>query len=397
MTETSTLTEDTIAHARHTLADRLCAEGTITDAAVEEAFRNVPRHAFLPHASLEEAYSDTIVSIKDDESGRSLSCASMPGVVASMLEQARIEPGARVLEVGAGTGYNAALLGRIVGEHGRVVTIDVDRDLTDDAAARLAETGATDVEVVLGDGALGYEAGAPYDRVIATVGSHRIPAAWLRQLAPEGRLIAPVRVAGDVSYSIVFERDGEKWASVDARPATFIPLRDSVEEDTRAYRSITGDDRVTLQVNREQRVTDEQVRGVLDEPSSLVWTGVTIGGMEPRDKVWLRLALLLDNSVSRMLVERAAIVSGLVAPGLPWGDMASVPVDERGLAYLTARALTADPRGEWEFGVVGHGEAGRRLAERMADLIRGWERTAKVGFEVRLDGEGRTSLDVTWD
>lgn len=394
MTDTTTPTTEAIDHARNALADQLCTNGHITSPAVEDAFRTVPRHLFVPNASLEDAYANRTVSIKDDEQGHSLSCASQPSIVAMMLEQSRIEPGMRVLELGTGTGYNAGLIAHIVGEKGHVVTIDVDQDLTDNATDRLREAAVDNVEVVLGDGALGHEGGAPYDRIIATVGSHRVPAAWVTQLAPGGLLIAPVRVAGDASYSIVFQRDGDKLISVDHQLSTFMPLRDSVDGDTRSYMPITDDDTVMIQVNRDQKITSAQVKGVLDEPAKTVWTGITIGGMEPREGLWLRLAVTLDNSLSRMLTKRSAIESGLVTPGLPWGDMASVPTHGRGLAYLTGRPLTT-PQGQWEFGVISHSQDGHELADRMAAVITGWDRKSEASFELHLDN-GETTLRTLW-
>src|SRR5699024_5942169 len=126
-------------------------------------------------------------------------------------EQAQIRPGMRVLELGTGTGYNAALLAHLTGPAGSVTTIDVDQDLVETARERLAEIGAGHVRVGRGDGALGHPEEAPYDLVIATVGSHHVPAAWVDQLAPDGHLVAPVRIAGDVSRSIVFARESDYW------------------------------------------------------------------------------------------------------------------------------------------------------------------------------------------
>ncbi|MEV2276928.1 methyltransferase, FxLD system [Nocardiopsis sp. NPDC049922] len=393
MTGTTTPTDD--AAARQALVDQLRHGGHVRTARVAEAFRTVPRHAFVPNAPLEDAYAPRMtVSIKDNDDGRSISCASAPRIVAMMLEQAALEPGMRVLELGTGTGYNAGLLAHLVGPTGRVVTIDVDSDVTDHATDRLKDNGVDNVRVVLGDGALGHADGAPYDRIIATVGSHQIPAAWVHQLADDGRLIAPVRIAGDVNRSIVFERDGDRWVSVDSELATFMPLRDSIGDDTRTYVPVAEGGTVTIQANKEQHITPEQVTGVLEEAAVTVWTGVTIGGREPRDGLWLRLALTLDNSLSRMNVSRAVIDSGLVTPGLPWGDMASVPATGRGLSYLTARKVP-DQKNVWELGVIGHGEAGHQLAERMGSEIRDWDRHADVTFELILDGE-ETTLTPLW-
>ncbi|WP_369974880.1 methyltransferase domain-containing protein [Thermobifida halotolerans] len=176
------------------MVDRLCADGVVRSAAVEAALRRVPRHLFVPGTSLEEAYADEAVHTKHDPAtGVSVSAASQPRIVAMMLEQLQAAPGMRVLELGAGTGYNAALLAALVGPEGRVTTVDVDDDLVTGARDHLAAAGAPNVEVVLGDGALGHPDSAPYDRIIATVGAYEVPTAWLEQLAPGGRLVVPLR------------------------------------------------------------------------------------------------------------------------------------------------------------------------------------------------------------
>ena len=128
-----------------------------------------------------------------------------------MLDQLEAQPGERILELGAGTGYNAALLAHLVGEGGHVTTIDVDDDLVEGARAHLAAAGFTNVEAVTRDGAVGYAEGAPYDRIIATVGAHGVPHAWLDQLAPGGRLLVPQRLKGSVSRSIAYEQRDGRW------------------------------------------------------------------------------------------------------------------------------------------------------------------------------------------
>ncbi|MCP3013048.1 methyltransferase, FxLD system [Nocardiopsis dassonvillei] len=371
---------------REELIRQLRKDGVLTTPAVEGAFRAVPRHAFVPNATLEEAYTNAPVHIKHDDNGASISCGSQPGVVATMLEQAALEPGMRVLELGAGTGYNAALLGHLVGPTGSVTTIDVDQDLVEGACARLKENGATNVTVVLGDGALGHPDGAPFDRIIATVGCHDVPRAWVDQLAPGGRLIAPVRIAGDVSRSIVFEARGDHWASVDSQLCTFMPLRGGVGDDPRRILALDGDGTVMLQANQDQSIAPEQVDHVLIEPSATTWTGVNFGKGQPLDPMWLWLSTRLDNRVSRMPVQPQAVASDLVSPGLPWGDMASVPAGERGLAYLTMRPV-AGQQGRHEVGVIGHAHTGQKLAEQMAEHIRAWEphRAEELSFALHYN------------
>ncbi|MFB6679925.1 methyltransferase domain-containing protein, partial [Streptomyces sp. NPDC056390] len=171
-TDTLTASEAEAERLRNALVDKIQADGHARTPAVETALRAVPRHRFVPQAPLADAYANATVNIKYDTDRVPVSCASQPDIVALMLDQLQAQPGERVLELGAGTGYNAALIGHLVGPDGRVTTIDVDDDLVEGARTRLAATGFTNVEVLTGDGALGHAEGAPYDRIIATVGAH---------------------------------------------------------------------------------------------------------------------------------------------------------------------------------------------------------------------------------
>jgi protein-L-isoaspartate(D-aspartate) O-methyltransferase len=156
-----------------------------------------------------------------------------------MLDQLDAQPGERVLELGAGTGYNAALLAHLVGESGHVTTLDVDDDLVEGARAHLAAAGITNAEAVTRDGALGYAEGAPYDRIIATVGAHGVPHAWLQQLAPGGRLLVPQRLKGTVSRSVAYEQRDGRWVSLGSEMNTFMPLGGASPTTTAAsFRSV---------------------------------------------------------------------------------------------------------------------------------------------------------------
>src|SRR5512133_3946762 len=163
------------------LIDDLKNRGLIQTPSIEAAFRAVYRHQFLPGIPLEETYSDRAISVKQDESGQWLSSSSQPAMMAIMLEQLGLERGHKVLEIGTGTGFNAALMAHIVGEAGRIVTIEIDQDLADAAHKHLAETGFEQVQVVVTDGGYGYPDAAPYDRIILTVGAPDITPAWWSQ------------------------------------------------------------------------------------------------------------------------------------------------------------------------------------------------------------------------
>lgn len=204
--------------------------GVLTDPAIAAAFRAVPRHLFLPGLPLEEVYADEAIPTKL-AGGHPISSSSQPSMMAIMLEQLALAPGQRVLEIGAGTGYNAALMAHLVGPTGHVVTLDIDDDLVAAAREHLAEAGVLNVTAVCADGALGYHPSAPYDRIILTVGAWDLAPAWHAQLRPGGRLVVPLAVAGGGQKSLAFEkpldpRPGDPLlTSTSIRDCAFMRLR----------------------------------------------------------------------------------------------------------------------------------------------------------------------------
>lgn len=131
------------------LVDELAGKGYIRTPRVEAAFRAVPRHFFLPGLPFDQVYNDEAIPTKQLD-GSVVSSSSQPAIMAIMLEQLALEPGHRVLEIGAGTGYNAALMAHIVGDAGRVVTMDIDEDLVAGAREHLSAAGFDTVQVVYG-------------------------------------------------------------------------------------------------------------------------------------------------------------------------------------------------------------------------------------------------------
>ncbi len=408
-----TLTDDqssvTPGALRDALTDGLVAAGTVRTPAVEAAFRTVPRHLFVPGASLDVAYGDDPIYTKRDSAGVSLSAASQPTIVGMMLEQLQAEPGQRILEAGAGTGYNAALMATIVGPEGHVTTIDVDDDLVAGARDHLAAAGISNVTVLLADGALGHRDGAPYDRIIATVGAWETPSAWLDQLTPDGRLVVPLRLRGVASRSIMFERGDNGWQSVDHQLATFMPLR-GIGDDARRTVAITTNQDVTLQVHKDQTADPAALAGVLDTARLETWTGVTFPPMVSYELLELWLCLRLDNPLMRMYAGPDARSAGTVTPMFGWGSMATTSGPD--LAYLTVRPSGGGQ--EYEVGVVGHGHGpgAQQLADRVAEEIRTWDsyRNCTVRFELPdtlptpAPDHGRFVLDrpthpvlVTWE
>lgn len=210
--------------ARSALVASLVSAGRVRTPAVRAALETVPRHLFLPALDPGEAYADVAVPIKVDD-GVTVSSVSQPSMVAIMLEQLGAAPGHRVLEVGAGAGWNAALLAELVGPDGAVTTLDIDDDLVAGARANLDTAGFDGVEVVAGDGALGYPPGAPYDRIELTVGSTGVRPEWVAQLAPGGRLLLPLTVRGSqLSVAFVHTAPG-RLRSSSVRSCAFVRLR----------------------------------------------------------------------------------------------------------------------------------------------------------------------------
>ncbi|MDR6980077.1 protein-L-isoaspartate(D-aspartate) O-methyltransferase [Streptomyces sp. 3330] len=389
-TATLTTSEAEATRLRNALVDKIQADGHAHTPAVETALRTVPRHLFVPQTPLSDAYANAPVNIKYDTDGTSISCASQPDVVALMLDQLQAQPGERILELGAGTGYNAALIGHIVGPDGHVTTIDVDDDLVQGAREHLAATGFTHVEALTRDGALGHAEGAPYDRIIATVGAHGIPHAWLEQLAPGGRLVTPQRLKGSVSRSIVYgERDG-RWVSSGSQMNTFMPLRRGIADDSRRVVPLAADGTVRLQAPAGQQIDADALTGVLDQPRTEEWTGMTVRAMESPEWMELFVSCSLPSGLIRMLFPTTAKGTTLTEDPYPSSTAA---VDKGAVTYL-ARRLSEEKTPEggklWEFGVIGHGPGSEELVAKVADAIRAWDRAYRgreATFEILpLDG-----------
>lgn len=204
---------------------QLESTGSVRDPAVAGAFRAVLRHLFLPGRPLDEVYEDSAIMTKVGARGLPLSSSSQPTIMAIMLELLRLAPGNRVLEVGAGTGYNAALIAHLVGPAGRVVTVDIDPDLAIQARGHLASAGVAGVQVEVADGAGGWPPAAPYDRVIVTASTDDLAPAWTEQLASGGRLVLPLVLAGPGQLCAAFVRQDGSLAARELCLCGFMPMR----------------------------------------------------------------------------------------------------------------------------------------------------------------------------
>lgn len=207
------------------LVEQLKQANILKNPLVEEAFIQVPRHLFLPGEPLDKVYSDVAIVMKRGDEGQWTSSSSQPAIMAIMLEQLDLKPGQRVLEIGTGTGFNAALIASIVGPGGKVVTMDIQPDLVEHARKCLDIAGYDWVRTAVGDGGYGYPDGAPYDRIILTVASDVITASWREQLAPDGILVLPFAVIEGHQKSIAFQKRGEELVSGDIKHCGFMPLQ----------------------------------------------------------------------------------------------------------------------------------------------------------------------------
>jgi protein-L-isoaspartate(D-aspartate) O-methyltransferase len=207
---------------RNRMVEHLQRSGVLNDSAVAAAMRRIPRHRFLPGVPLEAAYADRAVALKTTES-EVVSSISQPGMIALMLELLSPRAGNTVLEVGTGSGYNAALLSQLVGSTGSVTSIELDADLAHRAQAALREDGDVNVRVVAGDGAGAVE--GSFDRVIVTARSEDIAEAWWDATAPGGRIVVPLRLESAGEYAVGFVRERDGLRSCGLYPCAFIPLR----------------------------------------------------------------------------------------------------------------------------------------------------------------------------
>jgi protein-L-isoaspartate(D-aspartate) O-methyltransferase len=194
------------------VAEQLVPRG-IRDARVLDAMRTVPRHLFVPDEMQPLAYADRALAIGHGQT------ISQPYMVAAMAEAAALDGDERVLEVGTGSGYQAAVLARLARE---VLTIERLEPLARDARARLERLGYA-VRVTVGDGTAGYAAGAPYDAILVGAGAPQVPQALTEQLADGGRLVLPVGSKLHQRLTVTV-RTGDRLVDTVHGDCVFVPL-----------------------------------------------------------------------------------------------------------------------------------------------------------------------------
>lgn len=205
---------DCYGQARHEMVETQIRKRHVTDSRVLECLERIPRHEFIPAQFRDRAYEDVPLPIGEGQT------ISQPYIVAAMTAALRLEGNERVLEVGAGFGYQAAVLACLARE---VFTMEFRAELATEAAERLARLGYTNVHVHCGDGTLGLPEFAPYDAILVAAAAPAVPTPLLAQLAECGRMIVPVGGVENQELRLI-ERDHDTFRMTMLEPCRFVPL-----------------------------------------------------------------------------------------------------------------------------------------------------------------------------
>jgi protein-L-isoaspartate(D-aspartate) O-methyltransferase len=309
-------------------------------------------------------------------------------------EQLRLPEGGSVLEIGAGTGYNAALLSALAGASGRVVTIDIDPEVADEARSHLAVAAAANVEVICGDGAQGWPGRAPYDGIIVTAGASDLAPAWVSQLAPGGRLVVPLSIRG-VQQCVAFTPAPGHLRSVAVCGCQFMPLTGGMPNGDQRL-PLPGHPGVYLQA-AETDMNAALVANVLGHRGPAAGTGVTARSRDVFASLrpWLAFREPALATLTYSGPPDAAEASGVPAVidftvrGVTRRASPCLP-GPAGLAVLDFSgpdATSGDPaRGRTlQLTVRGYGEA-RQQQARLKELIVAWDAAGRPGLDhLRID------------
>jgi protein-L-isoaspartate(D-aspartate) O-methyltransferase len=332
----------------------------------------VPRHAFTPPGtSLAAAYHANLAPIaKAAADGTHLSSVSAAWLQARMIAQAGIVAGMRVLEIGSG-GYNAALIAEVTGREGRVVTIDIDPDITARASVALAATGYGDrVIVVTGDGEFGVAEHGPYDAIVVTAGAWDLPRAWTDdQLTPDGRLVVPLRL-NTLSRSIGFRRQDGRLVSESWEMCGFVHVQGMGARPEPSV-SLPGPagGHVSLRFDQGFPADPGLLDGALATEQVSEWSGVTIGHQVSFADLNLWLGAFLPGFC------RVAASEGteLHAEGQnkAWFPVGGVRGDS--FACLALRKLDGTGPLRYEFGAKAYGPHAPEAAGALVAEVRAWD------------------------
>jgi len=212
---TRSAAEAAFAQARRRMVETQIRRRDVADPAVLRVMEKVPRHRFVPAEYLEQAYADHPLPIGEGQT------ISQPYIVALMTELLRLQRGEKVLEIGTGSGYQAAILAELTAE---VYTVEIIEVLAARATQRLQELGYSNVRVKSGDGYYGWEEHAPYDCIIVTCAPDHVPPPLIAQLKDGGRLVIPVGPPGAYQSLWQIEKHGDKVISNNITGVIFVPM-----------------------------------------------------------------------------------------------------------------------------------------------------------------------------
>ena len=201
---------------RKQLVEHLKKEGRIKTEKVEKAFLETPREFFVPDTLKNYAYVDTPLEIGMGQT------ISAPHMVAIMCEELDIQKNQKILEIGAGSGYHAAVVSKIVGEKGHVYSVERIKELADFAKKSLESTGITNVTIIEGDGSEGLPKYAPYDRIYVTCAAPDVPPPLIEQLKNNGKLLIPI--GHTICNLELIEKKDDKIKTKNLGGCAFVPL-----------------------------------------------------------------------------------------------------------------------------------------------------------------------------
>jgi protein-L-isoaspartate(D-aspartate) O-methyltransferase len=332
------------------------------------AFRKVPRHLFLPDVDIDRVYNGSAIPTRFNEKGDPISSSSEVAIMALMLDALRLERGQRVLEIGAGTGYNAAILAELV-DADNVVTVELDPEIADEARAHLRAAGYDAVRVETADGWLGCSDGAPYARIELTAATSDISPHWVDQLDEGGVLLAPLLLRPNAQALVAFRKRGMTLESLSVFAGGFMVLRGL------GATSFQPHDVGPWRITSSRALDDDRLLALLQEPPRLELA-------EPAS--WSDLAMLAiadENSLTLSRIGSPAYSNGIISE------------DGRSLAFV-----------EWSSGVLlprllmisyGGPEALEQLRRRIAEVRgRTWQGLRIVAVPT---GDARPEGDVVFE
>jgi protein-L-isoaspartate(D-aspartate) O-methyltransferase len=375
---------------RQAMVAALQAKGELTDPQMRAAFLSVARHRFLPDVDLEKAYEDVAVPIKWGPDKSVLSSVSQPTMIAMMLRQLALREGDNVLEIGAGAGYNAALMQQIVGDDGHITTVELDHDLVSLASENLQRVATgNNIRLVNADGASGYAPRASYDRIISTVGVWDVFNAWVQQLKPLGVLVAPLWLDSfQVSAAFRLEADNTLYSEQNF-PCAFVRMRGIGAGPNVLMRVASSS--LTLVSNRIHQLDGVRLHMLMSEGFELslldmrLSAGAYWSGLFP----YLILNLPADFTFATYHINADDKAYGLSDTGfalIRGGSACFVPFNEHGAAYsygdIDAFMVVQSLMNAWH-------EAGRpgvdRLRVRLTPIEKGLPNVQTGGVFKRQD------------